>query len=130
MVKIQVTGVSRTLKAIGKTKGELKITLAQALEKASGVVLRKALYYVPVDLKDLHATGKVVTEGKGLGAESRVEFGGTAPSGRDVYYAYIVHEVPEYYHAPPTCYKYLERAGRETRGTIASIVKREVQVKT
>jgi HK97 gp10 family phage protein len=119
-----VTGVENVLRAIGKAKKKTGDRIEDALEKCANVILRKSQEYVPVETGELKASGHVEKEGKGLGAKSRVVYGGDpAP------YALYVHEDLEKKHAPPTCAKFLTRAVRETRGTCANILKREMEAR-
>jgi hypothetical protein len=112
-------GLEACIKAIGKAKADVGKTIAESLEKCGQVVLKKAKYYVPKDTRALELSGQVVVTGKGLGTKVLVTFGTD--------YAVPVHERLDLKHAEPTCAKYLERAVRETRGTCASIVRRDLQ---
>lgn len=113
--------------AIGKATVEDARKIDDGLERCAGVVLRKALKYVPVDTRDLYNSGRVEGNGKpGFGARWYVMFGGVWGFVRDgwVHYALYVHEDLSVSHAPPTCAKFLERAAREVRGTCTSILRR------
>lgn len=114
-----VTGVEAIVRAIGKATSETAIKIDEGLQKCGAVILKKALYYCPVDTEALRKSGRVEVTGKGFGAKVSIVFGGdTAP------YSLYVHENLEANHAAPTCAKFLERAVRETRGTCTSIIKR------
>lgn len=117
---IRVDGVDRVLKAMkARSEGD-RINIVEGLDKAGKIVLKLAKKYVPKDTLALEKSGREETTGTGLGAKGIVEFGGPeAP------YAFIVHERLEVYHEPPTCAKYLERAVRESRGTITAMLKRQ-----
>jgi len=119
-VGAKVEGLEVFLRAIGKAKSKDAIAVAEGLEKAANVILKKSQIYVPVESGDLKKSGHVEVEGKGMGAKATVVY--------DADYAVFVHEDLEAKHTPPTCAKYVERAVRETRGTTASICKRELEI--
>lgn len=121
MISGSLTGVSTTLKAIGKAKKEKAIKVDEGLEKCAHVILKKSQYYCPVATGKLKASGKVETNGKsGMGARSSVVY--------DDPKAVFVHERIELKHASPTSAKFLEKAVRETRGTCGNIMKRELEI--
>ena len=111
------------ISAFGKATTEDAIKIATGIEKCLGIVLRKAQYYCPVLTGALYASGRIEVEGKGFGTKGTVEFGGL-----DAPYAVPVHERMDVYHEPPTCAKYLERAARESRGTMTALMKRQIRV--
>lgn len=115
-----VEGLQTVLKTLGTAQKETNLKIDEGLEKCAHVILKKALYYCPIEFGPLRESGHVETKGKGKGARSRVVF--------DAPYAVYVHEILTAYHEPPTCAKFLERAVRETRGTCKSIMKRELEV--
>lgn len=120
----RITGVENVLRAIGKAKSNKAAKIEDALKKCGEVILRKSQIYVPVDKGPLKASGHVEVAGKGFGCRVRVVYGGpSAP------YALYVHEDLSKYHEPPTCAKFLTRAVQETRGTCASVLKREMEAK-
>lgn len=121
MAEKAITGVEETIRAIGKARSEDAIRIADGLEKCGDVILRKALYYCPVDKGPLRESGKKEVSGSGFGAKVNVSFGGEGAP-----YALYVHEDLEAQHAAPTCAKWLSRATRETRGTCTSIMKRSL----
>jgi hypothetical protein len=123
-----VSGVQTVLKAFGKARSQDAIKIADAIQKCGDVILRKALVYCPIEHGDLRATGKAETIGRGLGAKCDVTFGGLSPTGREVNYAVIVHDDMTKSHAPPTGARFLTRAVRETRGTCASILRRNMSL--
>jgi hypothetical protein len=113
MGDFKVTGVERVLKSVQKKRREDAVSIAEGGQKAGEIGLKKALYYCPIEKGPLRASGRVETEGKGRGAETRIEFGGPeAP------YALWVHQDLDAKHDPPTCALFLERAVRETRGAM------------
>jgi hypothetical protein len=124
-VQIDITGVERVQRAIGKASTRLAPKVADGLRQCAEVILRKSRQYVPVDTGELKKSGRVETTGQGLGAESKVLYGGP-----DAPYALYVHEDLTKFHAPPTQAKFLERAARETRGTCAAIMRRAVESRT
>lgn len=123
-----VDGVDLAIRAFGKMKTEDGIRIADGLAKCGAVIYRKSQKYVPVERGYLKATGNVVTTGRGLHAVTTVNYGGLSVNGQDVHYAIYVHENLTATHAPPTCARFLVRAARETRGTCASIIKRNMLV--
>lgn len=112
------------VKANGKASAEIKKRIDEALVTCAEVLLRKSQELVPVDTEALKKSGRVVTnDKKGLAAAATVEYGGpTAP------YAFIVHERLGVYHAPPTQARYLADAVPMVRGTMTSIIRRQVTV--
>lgn len=122
-VGAQVTGVDKVIRAIGKEKAKTGMTIAESLKKCAEVILKKALYYCPVEYGPLRKSGRIESEGSGMGTRVHVVFGGPeAP------YAIYVHENLEAKHASPTCAQFVTRAIRETRGTTASIARRELEI--
>lgn len=119
---IQVTGIQAVIRAIGKARKKDAIKIAEGLEKSGHVILRKSQKYVPVETGALKASGQVITTGRGMGARTTVVYGSQV-----AFYALYVHEDLTKRHTAPTCAKYLERAVREVRGTIASIVARQIE---
>jgi hypothetical protein len=118
--QVKITGVQEVIRAIGKARAKTRDDIATTLERCGQVVLKKADQYCPEDKGNLRKSGKVVTTGKGMGARAAVEYGGDeAP------YALYVHENLDAFHLPPTQAKWLERAVRESRGTISNMLKRE-----
>jgi hypothetical protein len=120
-------GVRETIRAIGKARDQDAMNIHAGIDKGLDIILRKALFYCPEELGDLRATAKKRVTGTGMGTRGSVSFGGVSPSGRVVDYAIFVHEIEENYHAPPTTYKYLEKAVRESKGTITAMMKRQIQ---
>ena len=121
---IRITGVDRVVKANGKASAEIKKRIDEALVTCAEVLLRKSQELVPVDTEALKKSGRVVAnDKKGLAAAATVEYGGpTAP------YAFIVHERLGVYHAPPAQARYLADAVPMVRGTMTSIIRRQVTV--
>ena len=119
---VTVTGVDRTLRAIGRASTQDAIKIQDGLKKCGGVILRKSHQYVPLDTGRLRASGRVETnEKEGFASRVVVVYGGTV----EAYYAVYVHEdLVRTYRNPPRGAKFLERAVRETRGTCASILRR------
>lgn len=131
---VTLTGVAAHLKVLAVKKAQAKIGVHDGLVRAAHAVLRKAKHYCPVSEEGsggnppgtLRDSGQVTSVKRpGFGSEAQVVFGGLAAP-----YALWVHEHVWKRHKPPTCAKFLERAYRETRGTVKSIVQREVLVGT
>lgn len=118
-MRVEFTGVSSTLKAIGRRKAKATRATEDVLEQCGQIILKQALVYVPYRTGRLYRSGKVIVTGKGGRATVRVVFGGPG-----IAYALYVHENPTMYHRPPTMYKYLERAVAGTKGTRVALVKR------
>jgi hypothetical protein len=121
--RIVLTGVGKAVEAMKRIYAKDAATADSALKQAANMILSKSHTYVPVEFGALRKSGRVTKESTSKTQfRYRVDYGGpTAP------YALIVHENPDAYHAPPTCYKYLERASRELKGTIAALIKRRLQ---
>ncbi len=119
---VTVTGVDRTIRAIGRASVLDAVKIQDGLQKCGGVILRKSYQYVPLDTGALMRSGRVETNGKpGFAARVAVVYGDTV----EAYYAVYVHEdLVRTYRNPPRGAKFLERAVRETRGTCASILRR------
>lgn len=113
-----ITGIEAVTKVIGKAVKETNMKIAEGIERASHIILKKALFYAPIDTGALRASGRVETTGTGKGSRSKVIFGGT----RETYYALYVHENLEAAHNAPTCAKFLEKAARETAGSVATSI--------
>lgn len=118
-MRVEFTGVSSTLKALGRRKATATRATEDVLRQNGEIILKQALVYVPFRTGRLYRSGKVIVTGRGGNAKVRVVFGGPG-----IAYALYVHENPAVYHKPPTMYKYLERAVAGTKGTRAALVKR------
>lgn len=125
MLSVSITGVKETVAAVGTIKRNAARTLEDVLSQMGDMILKKALVYVPRKTGALAASGrKELRQGGYRGrVELDVSFGRTN-SGTTLPYARRVHEDPEIPHAPPTTYKYLSRAVRETAGARQSLIKR------
>lgn len=120
MSRARFEHVDTTMRALYKIRDKAAPLIADGLERCSQIVLRKSQTYVPVKFGYLKASGRTETNMKpGFGARSTVVYGNS-----QAWYAAIVHEVQAYMHAPPTCWKYLERAAREMRGTCTALMNR------
>lgn len=119
-VSAKVEGLQTFVRAVGKAKAAIKLSMAEGVKKCAEVILKKSQVYVPVDTGDLKRSGRVEVSGSGMGAKAAVIY-------RDPV-AVIVHEDMEAQHAPPTQAKFVERAVRESRGTCAAIMKRELEI--
>lgn len=125
MIKVtgKVTGVEKVIRAIGQEKSKTGRTIAESLRKCAEVILKKSQGYCPVKTGALKKTGRIEVTGSGMGTRAAVQYGGPeAP------YALYVHENLEARHASPTSAQWITRAVRETRGTCASITRRELEV--
>lgn len=121
---IRITGVDKVIAANGKATAQIKKTIAEALDKCADVLLAASQKLVPVDTEALKKSGRKQTEGVGMGAHSTVTYGGPeAP------YAFVVHERLDVWHEPPTQARYLADAVPKVRGTMTSIIRRQVKVK-
>lgn len=117
MIKGHVEGVGRVVRAIGKSKQDDAIRIADGIEKCCQVILKKSNYYCPVATGATRASGEVVVTGRGFGTRGLIHY--------NTPYVVFVHENLQATHAAPTCAKFLERATREMRGTCASILRRQ-----
>ena len=118
-VHASVTGVDAVMRSFGRKKAKAKVTIEEAMARQAQVVLDRSLGYVPVQTGTLRRSGRIEKSGRGTYFVIQVKYGG-----RGIPYAVYVHENPFSRHASPTCYKFLERAIRETAGTRAAMVKR------
>ncbi len=117
---VSVTGVERCLTAQkGMAKKDAK-NIAAGLQKCAEVLLKKSQMFVPVDTGALKKSGRVVVTGSGFGAKAFVQYDGP--------YAIYVHENLTMYHTPPTRSRYLACAVPMVRGTMTSILKRQISV--
>jgi len=125
-MSIQITGVDAVIKSNGKATAKINFTIAEALVKCAEVLLAKSQKLVPVATEALKKSGRVEMNDKaGTGAAATVAYGGpTAP------YAYIVHERMDIPHAAPTQARYLADAIPMVRGTMTSIIRRQLSVGT
>lgn len=123
MAGVKVTGVQQVLTAISKAKVDTGKTIAAGLEACAGVVYRKSQKLVPVDKGRLKASGRYGVSGVGRAAKAFVEYGGP-----DAPYALYVHEDMTKRH-PVGQAKFVEDAVRQTRGTMASIMRRMIKAK-
>jgi hypothetical protein len=140
MTRCDVTGVEQTVRASKQFFKVINTNLDVALHKCALAILKKSQVYVPVETGALKASGRVSDSvawksgSAGLGARSSVMYGDDPtgefdplPYGRaDLTYAATVHENPIPYHAPPTCYKYLERAVKESKPVCNRILGRQM----
>lgn len=90
--------------------------LPSVVKEALEPTLRLSNVYVPKDTLRLMNSGYVTVNKKRgvVAAEIGYNRRGEAP------YAIFVHEMPQFYHAPPTQYKFLQRAMDEDLGNIMS----------
>lgn len=116
---IEITGIKEVLRVIGKAKEETGKRIEDGIRQACEIIRRRAYIYCPKDTGALADSGKVIVTGKGFGCRGTVVFGGP-----EAHYALYVHEDLSKYHHPPTQAKFLERASRESRGTITNMLKR------
>lgn len=122
-VSAEVTGVEQTIRAIGAAKAKTTKTVAELLQKCGEVILKKAKELCPVETGALRDSGRIEVTGTGMGTRVNVQFGGPAAP-----YALYVHENLEAKHASPTTAQWVTHAVRATRGTTASIAKRELEI--
>jgi hypothetical protein len=121
---IQIKGVEAALKAIKGVAKDTGIKIADGLQDAAQILYDKSQELVPVDSGRLKASGQITSNNKkGLGAELTVDYGGPeAP------YAFIVHELLDLHHVPPTQAKYLERAATLVKAKMQRALKRKIAV--
>lgn len=120
----QVIGVQKTLRALGAARKQDAINIAIGLQKCGEILLRKSQELVPVLTGKLRASGKVTTTGSGFGAETVVSYGGP-----DIPYTIFVHENLVAYHTPPTKARFLADAVNMVKGTMVSVLQRQIKVK-
>lgn len=95
------------------------------IDKQSVAILHDALvpafdlskYYCPKDTWDLVNSAELHP---GPRINGKASVGITYARTGKPYYAMFVHEIPTYFHAPPTSYKFLERALKQQAGQIQS----------
>lgn len=121
-----VSGVGATIEGVQKHGRTSKQALSDGIKDAAVIAFNKSQHYVPVEFGPLKASGKVVAVDTGGDVTGYVIFYG----GPTADYALPVHEIAGAYHAPPTCYKYLERAVRETRNQQSYAIKRRMKGQT
>lgn len=120
---LEFQSVEKVLRVFKKMEEGDAINIAEGIHKCNRVVLEKARFYCPVLSGRLWLSGHAEVTGRGMGTRGSVEFGGD-----DAPYAVPVHERTDVYHIPPTCAKFLERAARESRGTMTALMKRQLGV--
>ena len=116
-----VSGVGAAINGVEMHGRLSKKELKKGIKDATKIAFKKSQKYVPVEFGPLKASGKVIEVGEGW----VIFYGGPTAD-----YALPVHEIAGARHAPPTCYKYLERAVRETRNQQSYAIKRRMQGKT
>jgi hypothetical protein len=124
-VEVNPTDVARVIKATSKATVKDSIKIEEGIKKCLGVIHRKAQTLCPVDinvprrregLPHLRDSGREETTGTGMATQGAVVFEG--------FYAIYVHERLDVKH-PVGEAKFLEKAVRLTRGTCASILRRD-----
>lgn len=108
-----VTGLSSAIGGLRKRAEDDIRKTHEIIIGAAQILLQYTLPFVPVKEGDLRATGRVEGVSRGFSSEAEVVFGGVAPSGRVVDYAWVVHERDDLGHAPPTGSKFLIRGMRQ-----------------
>lgn len=120
---IRIDGLQSTLRANSKARVKDSINIQEGLEKCAKILLKVTLPFVPVDKGDLKESGAVISTGVGMAAVSVVSFGGpSAP------HAFIVHERLNVYHKPPTKARFLADTIPKVRGTMTSLLQRQLAV--
>jgi hypothetical protein len=117
---VEVVGLERTISAQRQTAVKDAMNIAEGVRKALDIVGKRSDVYVPVDKGDLKASKFTKVEGAGFNAKGTI--------GYSARHAVPVHERLDLAHRSPTCAKFLERAIRESRGTITAMLKRQIQV--
>lgn len=87
---------------IDKVAGRQLGLLAKAAKIMTEMTLRLAQIYCPIDTGELRASAQITKTGP---YHYRISYGNEV-----AWYAARVHEIAEYYHIPPTRWKYLEQA--------------------
>jgi hypothetical protein len=119
---IIITGVERTLRALGAMGDKDGKAIAAVLDQCADMILKRSQKYVPVDTAALKESGRKTYNGKkGFAARYTTEYGGPGAP-----HAMVVHERTELKHAEPTCAKYLERAVRELRGSMTALLRKRM----
>lgn len=121
-----VSGVGATIQGVEMHGRLSKRELKKGIKDAAKIAFAKSQKYVPVEFGPLKASGKIVEIGAGDEQGGWLIFYG----GPTADYALPVHEIAGARHAPPTCYKYLERAVRETRNQQSFAIKRRMRGQT
>lgn len=133
-----VTGLATFTKNISTYKYEFLKNLYDTTVSINKTIIKKAIYYTPVDTGDLRKSFKqhvsivgnkyigVVTVG---GADIKLPSNNPKkrPKKPIAYYALYVHEDLVTPHAPPTQAKFLERAIREVQGSITATFARNIK---
>lgn len=120
-----VSGVGATISGVEMHGRTSKKALSEGIKDAAEIAFDKSQKYVPVEFGPLKASGKIIEVEAGDVPGYVIFYGGPTAD-----YALPVHEIAGARHAPPTCYKYLERAVRETRNQQSFAIKRRMQGKT
>lgn len=111
MLTTRVSGVTGAIQGVRRFGFMSLRRLNEGVGDAIDVAFDQSQVYVPVEFGPLKASGKKVKKTNRDGViEGSIEYGGSSAP-----YALPVHEIAGAYHAPPTTYKYLERAIRETK---------------
>lgn len=116
-------GAAACLTAIGKARRSDAIAISEGLFKCAHVLLRASQKLVPVKTGFLKSTGHVEGNNKaGFAAAFLVVY--------DAPYARPVHDNLDAYHASPTQARFLSAAIPKVRGTMTSILMRQLQIST
>lgn len=117
---IEIRGISAYQFAHLKMQEITTINMRQGMELCAKLILDESQRLVPVEFGPLKASGVVQVEGTGLNATVVVQYGGeTAP------YAWIVHQNPLAFHAPPTQSHYVSDAVANTKEACQAIMNRK-----
>jgi hypothetical protein len=119
-----ISNVRATIESVQKKGRTTKAALKEGVFDAVHVAFERSQKYVPVEFGPLKASGEIVT----IDADSDSPLYAIFYGGPTATYALPVHEIAGARHAPPTCYKYLERAVRETRNQQSYAIKRRLQI--
>ena len=122
----RVSGVQGAIAGLRRFGLMTTRALNQGTKDAAEVAFRQSQVYVPVEFGALKASGTIKTTSKKDGTDDHtIEYGGASAP-----YALPVHEIPTAYHAPPTSWKYLEKAIRETKAQQSWALRRRMQTAT
>lgn len=105
--RVELRGVQASIQSLNAAREIHIAALNVGTARMARDILGRSQHYVPVDTAFLKSTGDYGPEGNFTRDDIRYVVSYAAP------YAIFVHEDAHAYHAPPTGFKYLERAVRE-----------------
>jgi len=117
---IKITGMSRVLSNLKKSKLTIAVGVARGLKQGGLFLQRESQKIVPVDTTNLKG-GAFTRNIGGNGFDADVVVGYVAD------YAVYVHENLQAKHKPGKQAKFLEQPAREKRGEIIKIIEKEAR---